>query len=238
MDACYQKLTMKKEEIHITDWLRILVGEVPAGFYLELIIRAAVIFMLLMLAMRFMGKRMSGLLSRNELVAMVSLAAAIGTPLTSPDRGILPAVIIAIVVVYIQRWISAKAFGNEVFERYAIGELDILVNDAVIDLKVLKKVRISRERLMAELRGSGIKQLGSVKRFYMEASGFFTLIENEEPNEGLLILPSWDEEFCKRLTPSETQITCGICGLLQPKATDPETKCPHCGEIAWADAVK
>jgi uncharacterized membrane protein YcaP (DUF421 family) len=192
-----------------------------------------------MVAMRFMGKRMSGLLSRNELVAMVSLAAAIGTPLTSPDRGILPAVIIAIVVVYTERWISAKAFRDETFERYAIGELDILVDDAVIDLEVLKKVRISRERLMAELRGSGIKQLGSVKRFYMEASGFFTLIENEEPNEGLLILPSWDEEFCKRLTPSETQITCGICGLLQPKATDPKNaKCPHCGEVAWADAVK
>jgi hypothetical protein len=181
---------------------------------------------------------MSGLLSRNEMVAMVSLAAAIGTPLTSPDRGILPAVIIAVVVVYIQRWISGKAFRNENFERYAIGKLDILVNDAVIDLEVLKKVRISRERLMAELRCSGIKQLGSVKRFYMEASGFFTLIENEEPNEGLLILPSWDEEFCKRLTPSETQVSCGVCGLLQPKATDAKTKCPHCGEIAWTDAVK
>lgn len=229
---------MKKEDIHISDWLRIMVGEVPVGFYLELILRAAIIFLLLMVAMRFMGKRMSGLLSRNELVAMVSLAAAIGTPLTSPDRGILPAVIIAIVVVYVERWISGKAFRDEKFERYAIGKLDILVDDAVIDLEVLKKVRISRERLMAELRGSGIKQLGSVKRFYMEASGFFTLIENEEPNEGLLILPTWDEEFCKRLTLSETQISCGICGLLQPKATDLKTKCPHCGEVAWADAVR
>jgi uncharacterized membrane protein YcaP (DUF421 family) len=191
-----------------------------------------------MLAMRFMGKRMGGLLSRNELVAMVSLAAAVGTPLTSADRGIILAVIIAIVVVYIQRWISGKAFRNEEFERYAIGKLDILVDDAVIDLEVLKKVRISRERLMAELRGSGTKQLGSVKRFYMEASGFFTLIENEQPNEGLLILPSWDKEFCERLKPSETQIVCGICGLLQPKSTVPTTKCPHCGEVAWTAAVK
>src|ERR1700712_4738964 len=107
---------MKKQEIHITDWLRIVMGEVPPGFYLELVIRSALIFLLLMVAMRFMGKRMSGLLSRNELVAMVSLAAAIGTPLTTPDRGILPAVIIAIVVVYIERWISAKAFRNEAFE--------------------------------------------------------------------------------------------------------------------------
>jgi len=229
---------MKKEEIHITDWWRILIGEVPAGFYLEMVLRAAIVYLLLMLAMRFMGKRMSGLLSRNELVAMVSLAAAVGTPLTSADRGIIPAVIIAAVVVYIERWISGKAFRNEKFERYAIGKLDILVSDAVIDLETLKKVRISRERLMAQLRGSGIKQLGSVKRFYLEASGSFTLIENEEPNEGLLILPGWDKEFCERLTPSQTQIACGTCGLLQPKATNRELKCPHCGQIAWTVAVK
>src|ERR1700712_3396255 len=229
---------MKKEDIHFSDWLRIVVGEVPTGFYLELILRAVIIFLLLMLAMRFMGKRMSGLLSRNELVAMVSLAAAIGTPLTSPDRGILPAVIIAIVVVYIERWISAKAFRNEDFERYAIGKLDILVSDGVIDLDILKKVRISRERLMAELRGSSVKQLGSVKRFYMESSGSFTLIKNEEPNEGLLILPDWDLEFCQRLKKSESQVACCTCGLLHPINTDPNTKCPHCGKATWTMAVK
>ncbi|WP_162842727.1 YetF domain-containing protein [Mucilaginibacter pineti] len=229
---------MKKEEIHLADWQRIVFGEVPGGFYVELIIRAAIIYLLLMFAMRMMGKRMSGLLTRNELVAMVSLAAAIGTPLTSADRGILPAVIIAFLVVYIERWISAFAFRNEKFERYAIGKLDILVNDAVIDLEVLKKVRISRERLMAELRGSGVRQLGSVKRFYMEANGAFTLIKNEEPNEGLLILPSWDREFCERLTRSVTQYACVSCGLLQPKTIDPTTSCPHCRHTEWQAAFK
>jgi hypothetical protein len=229
---------MKKEEIQMNDWARIFFGEVPGVFYFELILRAAFIYLLLMLSMRFMGKRMSGLLSRNELVAMVSLAAAIGIPLTSPDRGILPAVIISVIVVYIERWVSTKAFGNEKFESYAIGEMDILITDAVIDLKVLKKVRISRERLMAELRGAGIKQLGSVKRFYMEASGFFTLVINDEPAEGLLILPSWDKEFCERLKPSESNVACTYCGMLQPKTIDPKTLCPHCSQVSWMVAVR
>jgi uncharacterized membrane protein YcaP (DUF421 family) len=229
---------MKKEDIHFNDWLRIVIGEVPGTFYIELIIRAAVIYLLLMLSMRLMGKRMSGLLSRNELVAMVSLAAAIGTPLTSPDRGILPAVVIAIIVIYIERWISAKAFRDQNFEHYALGNIDVLVKDAVIDLEILKKVRISRERLMAQLRSSGIKQLGSVKRLYMESSGSFTLIENEEPNEGLSVLPSWDVEFRNRLKTSDTQIVCVACGLLQPKSLPAESKCPHCGFNEWVKAVK
>ncbi|MDN3551159.1 DUF421 domain-containing protein [Mucilaginibacter aquaedulcis] len=229
---------MKKEDIYFSDWSRILLGEVPGSFYVELIIRSAVIYLLLMLSMRLMGKRMSGLLSRNELVAMVSLAAAVGTPLTSPDRGILPAVVIAIVVIYIERGISTIAFRNERFERYAVGKLDVLVNDAVIDLEILKKVRISKERLMAELRGAGIKQLGSVKRFYMEAGGSFTLIINEEPNEGLLILPEWDQEFCGRLKPSSNQLACKSCGLLQPRTIQTNDKCPHCAANEWTVAVK
>jgi uncharacterized membrane protein YcaP (DUF421 family) len=229
---------MKKEDIHINDWLRVLVGEVPEIFYIELIIRAAVIYLLLMLSMRFMGKRMSGLLSRNEMVAMVSLAAAVGTPLTSPDRGILPAVIIAMVVIYIERWISARALKSQNFEQYALGDIDVLISDAVIDWAVMQKVRISRERLMAQLRASGIKQLGSVKRFYLESNGFFTLIENEEPNEGLLILPSWDKDFCRRLTISDHQMACGNCGWLKVKPFDEHTKCPHCGDVKWTIAVR
>jgi uncharacterized membrane protein YcaP (DUF421 family) len=229
---------MNKEEIYFTDWWRILMGEVPGSFYVELIVRSAVIYLLLMLSMRLMGKRMSGLLSRNEMVAMVSLAAAVGTPLTSPDRGILPAVVIAVIVIYIERRISTIAFRNEKFERYAVGKLDILVNDAVIDLEILKKVRISRQRLMAELRAAGIRQLGSVKRFYMEAGGSFTLIINEEPNEGLLILPEWDNEFCNRLRRSDGQLACNSCGLLQPQTIEPQTQCPHCAAADWVVAVK
>jgi len=229
---------MDKDEIHWNDWQRILVGQVPAVFYLELIIRAAVIYLLLMLSMRFMGKRMSGLLSRNEMVAMISLAAAVGTPLTSPDRGIIPGVIIAVVVIYVERWISSKAFRNQAFEHYALGNIDILVKDSVIDLEILKKVRISRERLMAELRSSGIKQLGSVKRLYMEANGFFTVIKNDEPLEGLSILPTWDEDFKNRMHPSETAMVCQMCGTAQKKPFNLQLSCPHCKQISWTAAVR
>lgn len=229
---------MKKEDIHIDDWQRILMGAVPPLFFVELVIRAAIIYLLLMLSMRLMGKRMSGLLSRNEMVAMVSLAAAVGIPLTSPDRGIIPSVIIALIVMYIQRWVAALTFQNEKFERYAVGKLDILVSDAVMDLETLKKVRISRERLMAELRCAGIRQLGSIKRFYLEANGAFTLIQNEDANEGLSILPGWDSEFRDRLKISETQLACGSCGLLQSKAIDLKTECSHCNAVAWQAAVK
>src|SRR3978361_131613 len=101
---------MKPEEIKITDWMRILFGEVPGSFYLEVFIRALFVYLFLMGAMRLLGKRMSSTLGRNEMVAMVTLAATIGIPLQTPDRGLLPALMIGVIVVLIGRWIALKAF--------------------------------------------------------------------------------------------------------------------------------
>src|SRR4051812_44835391 len=98
--------SMKPEDIHLNDWQRIFLGDVPGGFYPEVVLRIAVIYLILMVSMRLMGKRMASQLSRNEMVAMVSLAAAIGIPLQAPDRGILPAFIIAFVVIIIQQIVA------------------------------------------------------------------------------------------------------------------------------------
>jgi uncharacterized membrane protein YcaP (DUF421 family) len=225
------------QPINITDWQRIVIGEVPGSFYLELIIRSIIIFTLLMFSMRFMGKRMSGMLGRNELVAMVSLAAAIGIPLTSPDRGVLPAFLIAFIVVFISRWISARALKSKEFEKYALGNMDMLVKDSVIDLKIIEKVRVSRERLVAQLRSSGIKHLGDVKRLYMEANGTFTLITKEKSGPGLSILPHWDDDFNERFTYHEDTMVCERCGNAIKAPVKPETKCPNCESKTFTKAV-
>src|SRR5690349_16696968 len=97
---------MKPDEIKLSDWARIFFGQVPPEFYGELIIRAVFIYALLMISMRLMGTRMSGQLSRLDLAAMVALASAIGVPILSPSNGLLPAVIIAVIVVSVSRVIA------------------------------------------------------------------------------------------------------------------------------------
>jgi uncharacterized membrane protein YcaP (DUF421 family) len=186
---------MKPEEIKLSDWTRIILGPVPPEFYLELIIRAIFVYLLLIVSMRLLGKRMSTQMSMLELTAMVSLAASIGVPMLSQDRGILPAFIIAAFVVGITRLISIISFRKQRFEQTTHGAIDILVEDGVMKYDLMKKVRISRERLFAQLRGENIVHLGMVKRLYMEANGAFTIIQNEELTPGLMVLPDWDKSL-------------------------------------------
>jgi uncharacterized membrane protein YcaP (DUF421 family) len=226
---------MEKEDISIKDIHRILFGEMPLEFFIEVIIRTAFLYLLLMLSMRFMGKRMASSLSRTEQVALVSLAAAIGMPLQAADRGLLPAVIIATIVVTTEKLISFWSYKNQRFEKRAQDKLDILVSDSVLELKIMRKIRISKERVFAQLRSEGLTCLGEVKRLYIEANGSFTLIKKEAPTAGLSLIPDWDKEYQNKQQKSSDLFVCNSCGN---ERMNNEIYCPHCNKHEWIPAVK
>src|SRR5437763_1108140 len=147
---------MKPEDIHLSDWARILFGQVPWQFYIELIIRAFLVYVLLLVSMRLLGKRMATQLNGIELAAMVALASAIGVPLLSFTNGILPAFIIAFVIIVITRMVAAGTYKSQRFEVLTEGDIDSLVRNSVIDFQVMKRVRVTRERLFAQLRSEKI----------------------------------------------------------------------------------
>src|SRR4051812_25918201 len=126
---------MKPEEIHINDIYRIAFGMAPPGFLWEVLLRIAVLVFMLLVAMRLMGKRMSSQLSIQEMAVLVSLAAAIGVPMQTPDRGLLPAVLIAGIALILQRLLAYYSFKNEKAEQITQGETEPIVTDGVLQLK-------------------------------------------------------------------------------------------------------
>jgi uncharacterized membrane protein YcaP (DUF421 family) len=212
----------------------VLFGETPPEFFIELVIRSFAIFLILIVSMRLLGRRMAAQLNRIEMIALFSLAAAIGVPLQAPDRGLLPAVVIAIIVVALGRLVAARAFRSQRFESIAEDDYTTLVLDGTILMDKLKKTRITIERLAAQLRGEGIRHLGEVKRLYFEANGSFSLIKEEHPPAGLIIIPKFDEELYAAQKRVNEKV-CKKCGHHQSRQ---EKNCPNCGNDQWTQAVK
>lgn len=181
---------------------------------------------------------MSSQLGRTEMAATISLAAAIGVPLQTPDKGLLEAVVIALIIVCVQRGISAWSVRQPWFEEFSQGNVDILVEDGVLHVKNMERVRLSRERLVAQLRGEGIKQLGMVMRFYMEANGSFTLISAQNERDGLSVVPRWDKSLNARFIKSDRYIVCETCGYLQQLPYDQKERCRNCKSNKWTAAVR
>jgi uncharacterized membrane protein YcaP (DUF421 family) len=224
---------MNKADMKFGDWHRILFGESPPLYLLEVVVRVAVIYLLIQVAMRLFGKRMTAQVSRTERVARVSLAAAVGLTIQRPSRGILSSIVIITVIVLVGRWLAHLAFKSRKFEIAYQGYDATLVKDGVLNLGSMLKIRITKERLYAELRGKGIRHLGQVKRLYMEANGDFSIVENEKEIPGLAIIPGWDHEMCSRQQKT-AELVCKNCGAKGSKSAG---TCNHCNGTAFEPAI-
>jgi len=225
-------MLMQKEAIHIGDWSRVILGEAPPVFFLEIILRAIVVYAILMIAFRLMGSRMASQLNRIEQASLVTLAAAIGVPIQSPERGIVPALIIALIVVVCARLIARWASRYEKFERQSQGRADTLVRNGVLCMQTIRKTTLTRERIFAQLRSMQIVHLGQVKRLYLEANGSFTLIRSRQEQPGLAILPEYDPDFLARFAQS-AQLVCATCG----QESRQEGQCENCGDMDRERAI-
>ncbi|OON68450.1 DUF421 domain-containing protein [Hymenobacter sp. CRA2] len=229
---------MKPEDIHLTDYMRIILGQVPWSFLFEVVLRMVFLYLLLIISMRLMGKRMAGMLSRIEMSGMVTLAAAIGVPLLAPDRGLLPAVIIAAVVIIAQRTIARLGVDHKQLEQITQGDIGIVVVDGRLQYPAMVKAVLSQERLFAELRYAGIDNLGKIKRAYMEANGSFTILKETDPRPGLTLIPSWDRDFIEEQPKSPDDYACCNCGFVRHSIGHaPNTACDACSHKEWTPAV-
>lgn len=216
----------------VIDWPRLLLGDEKATFLVEVIVRIAVVYLILTVAMRVMGKRMATQATRNELAALVSLAGGVGPSIQDGKNGLLAPMVVAIVVVGIHRALAAMAKDHGRFERLTQGATTALVENGVFDMRALRRVTLSRLRLMERLRAAGIKNLGEVQRAYLEIDGEFTVVRAVEPRPGLSLVPEWDLELRAVQEKAEGKTVCARCGH---DAT--ARRCERCGRTEREPAV-
>jgi uncharacterized membrane protein YcaP (DUF421 family) len=215
---------------------RILVGDAPWAFLAEVVVRAIAVYAMLLISMRLMGKRVAAQLSITELAVILMLGAAIGVPIQVSSQGILPALVVLLVVVTLQRGVSSLSVRYRSVEVLAQGDVGILLKDGRILLDGLRGSRISREMLESELRACGVQQLGELRRVYIESSGQLSLVPLREASPGLTICPDADEEL-RELVRASGYFACWHCGHVECQELKPDRNCRHCGTNRWESAV-
>lgn len=229
---------MKKEEIHLWDWQRILIGNTPWEFMAEVFIRTLIVYVLLIVVLRLLGKRMSAQLTISEMSVMITLGAIISVPMQLPDRGILPAVVVMFCTLLFQRGMNWLAFKYNKIEHFTQGNMSLLVADGCLQLDDLKKEAASREQIFAELRAKNVQHLGQVKRLYQEAYGIFSLYIDENPRPGLSVLPKQDKDLLEHQPRNGSHYACSNCGKTEESHSKPVHFCPRCGANDWSPALE
>lgn len=224
---------MKKYEIHLNDWQRILFGNSPPIFLLEVFIRTIIVYIFLLFILRWLGKRMSGQLTILEMSVMLTLGAIVSVGMQVPDRGITLSMVVLVCTLIFQRGLSWWGVKNPRIEELSQGKISTILKDGVMDLEEMRRCRISRQQLFADLRSKNIFNLGELRRVYLEACGIFTTIRQASV-PGLSTLPP--DDHVDLLIHYTSDMACKSCGNVQPYQS-PLQACRHCGATGWTQAA-
>ena len=237
MDRTLRPFFMEKDEIRLGDIYRILIGDAPPVFLLEVFIRTLIVYTALMVTLRLLGKRMNGNATVMEMAVILTLGAIVSVPMQAPERGLLLGIMILVIVVLFHRGVNWLGFKYGKFEKLIQGRMALLIKDGIIQTKQTKACSIPNQQLFSVLRSKEIYHLGQVKRMYIEACGAFSVFKNSEEKPGLSALPlGVDSAIAQILHEEPNMKACVFCGTLEN--TLDTINCGHCGTKSWAPAVK
>lgn len=143
-------------------------------------LRAFIVYLLIIIALRFMGKRQIGELQPTELVVTILISEVASIPLEDTDTPLFAAFIPVILIVCLEVLISGICFKSLKFRRLFTGKPITLIKDGEIDQKALKSTRISISDLLDTLRLKGYFDVSKVKYAIMEMNGQISVMPKEQ----------------------------------------------------------
>lgn len=143
--------------------------------------RAIVLYIIVLIVMRLMGKREIGQLQPFELAISIMIADLASLPMTETgvpiSNGIIP--ILGLLVMHLA--ISMLNMKSTKAREIICGKPSILIFRGKVDEKVLKKERFTINELEERLRDNNIFNIGDVEYAVLETSGQVTVIP--KPNK-------------------------------------------------------
>lgn len=158
--------------------------------------RAIILYILVLVVMRLMGKREIGQLQPFELAISIMIADLASIPMTDTGvpitNGIIP--ILGLLVMHLV--ISIINMKSIKLRGIICGKPSILIYRGKIDEKALKRERFTINELEERLRGNNVFNLGDVEYAILETSGQITVIQKPEKRniipEDFNIIPEYE----------------------------------------------
>lgn len=222
------------QQIEPFDWKRIFLPEhFPIEFLAEVGIRTAIMFMALLIVLRFSGKRSLQQLTVFELAILIGLGSAAGDPMFYEDVAILTCLVVFAVVMLLYKSLTFLSSKSQKLEDFMEGKPSCVLRDGEMIIKSFKKDTIDHDTFYSQLRNNQVDHLGQVRLAYIETSGKLSIYfyEDKDVKPGLPLLP----EVLNAATvtvPEEDDYACVSCGHIQHQKKG-KHPCNVCHKSRW-----
>ncbi len=145
--------------------------------------RTILLYVILIVGIRAMGKRQIGELEPVELVLMLLISDLAAVPMQDFGIPLLNGVVPIITLLSLSMLLSFFSMHSVRFHRLVCGNPTTLIKDGVIRQDALRRNRFTLDELLDELRAQGVTDLATVKYAVLETNGQLSVLlyPNEAP---------------------------------------------------------
>lgn len=154
--------------------VRPLVGEI-----LRLVWQAVVLYFVVLVLVRVMGKRSVGKLAPFDLAVIIMIGELVAIPVSEErglHHGLIPVAVLAILQLLLT-WANTK---SRTLERITQGTSTLLVKDGRPQMDGLTRERVTLEDLAIALREKEVENLADVKEAYLEPTGQISVLKQKD----------------------------------------------------------
>ncbi|WP_035759092.1 DUF421 domain-containing protein [Flavobacterium tegetincola] len=220
------------------NWQELLWGDLDASFIDDIAIRTVVMFLIVLLALKILGKRGVKQLSVFELVIIISFGSAAGDPMFYKEVGLLPALAVFVFIIICYKITTFLVFKFAAVEKVLEGEPIYLIEDGVFLIEKFNKEHLGYDEFFAEMRQQSVAHLGQIDIAILEISGEMSLYFYED-NDVLFGLPILPNLFTKQICEitEEAHYSCTYCGFTEIIGAKPLHTCPNCKHTKWVQSI-
>ncbi len=144
------------------------------------LIRATVLYAVIIFLIRLMGKRQIGELQPSELVVTILLSEIASIPMQDNNIPIIHSIVALFVLVSYEILTSAIGLKSQKLRTFLQGHPVIVIRNGEIDMKSLKKLRMTVNDLISALRQKDVFDISQVSYAIFETNGQISVLLKPE----------------------------------------------------------
>lgn len=214
-----------------------LFGDTNSSFIFLIILRTFVMFLVILIFLRLLGKRGVKQLSVFELVVILGLGSAAGDPMIYKEIGIVNAIIAFAVIAICYKLLTFLVFKYKWVENVVEGKEVYIIKKGKFSIDDFKKESLSKDEFFMELRLRGVFHLGQVEYAILETTGEVSVyfFDPKQTKYGLPILPDSLKKTVKAFN-IDTFYSCTFCGQTVKHSILNTFSCSNCNNTEWIKA--
>ncbi len=146
---------------------------------MELVVRATIMYLVLVGLLRFMLKRQAGGIGTTDVLVIVLLAEVAGNGFAAEYKSVVEGTVLVGTILFWSYMLEWAAHRFPTIERLIHPQTLLLIENGKMLRKNMRAELVTKEELMAQLREEGIEDCTQVKRACMEADGMISVIKME-----------------------------------------------------------